>query len=145
VNYVIQDTCDHIDWQTVCDIFLAVGWPRRETLDIQKAFESSFAVAFVIENDKLVGFGRAISDGVLQAAIYDVVVHPDYQKRGIGWQIVERLLPRIAQCNVILYASPGKENFYSKLGFRKMKTGMARFVNLERMESLGFIEPDIAS
>jgi ribosomal protein S18 acetylase RimI-like enzyme len=138
----IQDTCAHVDWEAVRNTFLAVGWPKRETLDIQKAFENSFAVAFVYENKKLIGFGRAISDGVLQAAIYDVVVHPEYQKRGIGRRIVERLLPQIAQCNVILYASPGKGDFYSRLGFRKMKTGMARFVNLERMESMGFIEPE---
>jgi hypothetical protein len=32
-------------------------------------------------------------------------------------------------CNVILYASPGKEDFYRKLGLRRMKTGMARFQN----------------
>ena len=141
MDCMIRDTCDHVDWEAVRDTFLAVGWPKREALDIEKAFKNSFAVAFVYENDRLIGFGRAISDGVLQAAIYDVVVHPDYQKHGIGRQIVERLLPKIAQCNVILYASPGKEDFYSKLGFRKMKTGMARFLNLERMESMGFIEP----
>jgi ribosomal protein S18 acetylase RimI-like enzyme len=141
MEYVIQDTYDHVDWKAVRDTFLAVGWPERETLVIQKAFENSFAVAFVYQNDKLIGFGRAISDGVLQAAIYDVVIHPDYQKHGIGQRIMERLLLKIAKCNVILYASPGKEDFYSKLGFRKMKTGMARFMNLDRMESQGFIEP----
>jgi hypothetical protein len=40
---------------------------------------------------------------------------------------MENILPRIAHCNVILYAAPGKEGFYRKLGFRKMKTGMALF------------------
>ena len=61
---------------------------------------------------------------------------------GYSISFVERLRGhRVAQCNVILYASPGKEGLYSRLGFRKMKTGMARFVNLERMESMGFIEP----
>lgn len=141
MDYTIQDTCDHVDWEAVRDTFLAVGWPGRETLDIQTSFENSFAVVFVYQNGKLIGFGRVISDGVLQAAIYDVVVHPDYQKRGIGRRIVEGLLEKVPHCNVILYASPGKEQFYSKAGFYKMKTGMARFLDTKRMQSLGFIEP----
>lgn len=141
MDYTIQNNCMHIDWEAARDVLLAVGWPHREPLDIQKAFENSFAAISVYQKDKLIGFGRAISDGVLQAAIYDVVVLPDYQRHGIGEKIVEGLLQKVGHCNVILYASPGKDGFYSKLGFRKMKTGMARFLNLERMESLGFVEP----
>ena len=40
----------------------------------------------------------------------------------------------------MLYASPGKEKFYEKLNFRKMKTGMALFLNTEKMQMKGFIE-----
>jgi len=39
-----------------------------------------------------------------------------------------------------LYAAPGKERFYEKLGFRRMKTGMALFLNRERMQMKGFTE-----
>jgi len=95
---------------------------------------------FVFHAETLVGFGRALSDGEYQAAIYDVAVHPAAQGNGIGKLIIQSILKRIPNCNVILYASPGKEGFYQKLGFRKMKTGMALFKNSTGMATKGFTE-----
>ena len=106
----------------------------------KKCFENSHTVIFVFDNEKLIGFGRAISDGVYQAAIYDVAVLPEYQGKKIGRLIVEHILNSIPQCNFILYASPGKESFYEKLNFKKMKTGMASFRYPEMMQKKGFTE-----
>ena len=106
----------------------------------RKAFENSFSVIFVFDDGHLIGFGRTISDGVFQAAIYDVAVKPEYQGLGIGKLIIEKLLFTVAGCNVILYASVGKENFYKKLNFRKMKTAMALFKNADKMTNKGFTE-----
>ena len=63
-----------------------------------------------------------------------------HQGKGIGTIIMENILPRISHCNVILYASPGKEGFYQKLGLRKMKTGMALFKNSQAKREAGFTE-----
>ena len=105
----------------------------------QQAFENSRIVIFVYEKTRLVGFGRAISDGVIQGAIYDVAVLPDYQSKGIGRIIIEAIVTSLPQCNFILYASAGKEKFYEKLKFRKMKTAMGLFKNAESMQSGGMI------
>ncbi len=139
MDYSIQRDCTRVDWAAVRDALIAVGMSHRDPFDLKRAFEGSFAVAFVYQKDELIGFGRAISDGVYQAAIYDVVVLPDHQRQGIGRAIMEELLEKVAKCNVILYANPGKEEFYTKLGFRIMKTGMAKFLYPERMQSVGFI------
>ena len=88
----------------------------------------------------MIGFGRAISGGVYQAAIYDCAVVPDFQGKGIGRIIMKNILSKVSHCNVILYASPGKEGFYQKHEFRKMKTGMARFIKSEPMRERGFTE-----
>jgi ribosomal protein S18 acetylase RimI-like enzyme len=88
----------------------------------------------------MIGFGRAISDGLIQAAIYDVAVLPSYQGLGIGKQIIQKIVDSLPGCNFVLYASPGKEPFYEKLMFRKMKTGMALFVRSEIMSTRGFTE-----
>jgi len=61
---------------------------------------------FIFDSDQLIGFGRAISDGAYQAAIYDIVVLPEYQKQGIGRLIMERILQKISNCNTILYVNP---------------------------------------
>jgi ribosomal protein S18 acetylase RimI-like enzyme len=92
-------------------------------------------------HDKLlIGFGRAISDGAYQAAIYDVAVIPEFQGKGIGTAIVKHILAKLPHCNVILYAAPGKEAFYRTLGMRKMKTGMAFFKKAEEMSVKGFTD-----
>jgi len=106
----------------------------------RRAFENSHAAVFAFDGSSLVGFGRVISDGTYQAGLYDIAVAPEYQGRGIGAAIVKALLGKVKNCNVILYASPGKEKFYEKAGFRRMKTGMALFLDPEKMAETGFTE-----
>ena len=106
----------------------------------KKSFENSYTVVFIFDEEKLIGFGRAISDGFRQSAIYDVAILPEYQGLGIGKLIIENIVNNTPTCNFILYASPGKEGFYESLGFSKLKTGMGLFVNMERMKSRNFIE-----
>ncbi|AZV58251.1 GNAT family N-acetyltransferase [Clostridium sp. AWRP] len=136
----IQYNCLNINWDDVCEILKKAGMSYFEGKVHEKAFKNSHTTIFVFDNNKLIGFGRAISDGTYQAAIYDVAVLPEYQGKNVGRTIVNGILNRIPQCNFILYASPGKEAFYEKLSFRKMKTGMALFCNTEKMQTKGFIE-----
>ena len=76
------------------------------------------------------GVGRVLADGRDCSTICDVAVHPEYQGRGIGKHIVQTLI-RLSRGHkkIILYANPGKEGFYAKLGFRKMNTAIAIFRN----------------
>ena len=136
----IQYDCLNIDWNRVSKILKEVEMASFDGEVHKKCFENSHTVIFVFDNEKLIGFGRAISDGVYQAAIYDVAVLPEYQGKKIGRIIVEHILNSIPQCNFILYASPGKELFYEKLNFKKMKTGMALFRYQEMMQEKGFTE-----
>jgi len=63
-----------------------------------------------------------------------------WQGKGIGKKIIQTIVENIPNCNFILYASPGKEKFYEKENFKRMKTGMAFFINGERMQRNGFTE-----
>jgi len=132
--------CPDINWQLVPEILKSVGMSFHDAEIHRKTFTASASVVFVFDDQQLIGFGRAISDGLIQAAIYDVAVLPSYQGLGIGKQIIERIVESLPGCNFILYASPGKELFYEKLRFRKMKTGMALFVKSEIMSTRGFTE-----
>lgn len=135
-----QNHCEGIDWQEVSHVLKSAGMAYHDPEIHKKAFEASYAVIFIYHLGELVGFGRAISDGAYQAAMYDCAVLPKYQGKGIGRMIIEPVLSQISHCNVILYASPGKEGFYQKLGFRKMKTGMAHFLKSAAMAERGFTE-----
>lgn len=134
----ISLNCANVDWQVVSTTLKRVGMAHYSPDVHQKAFAASHTTVFVWHDTQLIGFGRAISDGVYQAAVYDVAVAPEYQGQGIGSTIVQHILRNVPNCNVILYASPGKEHFYSTLGFRWMKTGMALFQRAELMMEKGF-------
>lgn len=136
----IHFECAGVDWKVVSETLKSVGMSYDEPGMHQKAFENSYVSVFIYHDNRLIGFGRAISDGVCQAAIYDVAVLPEHQNKGIGTTIVKNILDRVSHCNVILYASPGKEGFYRTMGLRKMKTGMARFKKAEKMKEKGFTE-----
>ena len=135
-----QYDCSAIDWETVPQILKTVGMSFHDADIHRRTFSASASVVFVLDDQQLIGFGRAISDGIIQAAVYDVAVLPSYQGHGIGKMMIEKLVASLPGCNFILYASPGKEAFYEKLRFRRMKTGMALFVKSETMTSRGFTE-----
>jgi GNAT superfamily N-acetyltransferase len=136
----IKQNCTGVDWKQVSETLKCVGMAYDEPDVHKRAFEASHTTVFVYHAGQLIGFGRAISDGVYQAAVYDCAVLPAFQGKGIGTTIMKNILPRISHCNVILYASPGKEGFYQTLGFRRMKTGMALFKKSEKMRERGFTE-----
>ena len=140
MNIQIKTDCRHIDWNQVADILKSVGMAYYSPEKHQKAFAASYCTVFLFDNEKLIGLGRAISDGAYQAAVYDCAVLEEYQRQGLGRLMMEHILSRLPGCNVILYAAPGREGFYQKLGFRKMKTGMAYFLNSDDMMERGFIE-----
>lgn len=136
----VRRECAGVDWRAVSETLRIVGMAYHEPDVHQRAFEASYAAVFLYRGDRLLGFGRAISDGEYQAAVYDCAVLPEFQGQGLGRAIMAHLLPRIAHCNIMLYATPGKEGFYGKHDFRMMKTGMARFINSEAMRERGFTE-----
>jgi GNAT superfamily N-acetyltransferase len=136
----IRFDAEGVDWNTVVGILKEVGMAYNSVEIKELAFSRSHAVVFVRDEDQLIGFGRAISDGVCQAALYDVAVLPAYQGKGIGKLIINQLVGKCHGCNVILYASPGKEQFYEKLNFRRMKTAMALFLDSEKKREKGFTD-----
>lgn len=129
-----------INWKTIAETLKSAGMAYFSPEMHEKAFQASHTTVFAFAGNRLIGCGRALSDGVYQAALYDVAVLPEFQGHGVGRRILEALLARVGHCNVILYATPGKEPFYQKHGFRRMKSGMARFVRAEAMAQKGFTE-----
>ena len=138
MNIEIKYDCTGVDWKKVSGILKSVGMAHHDPEKHRAAFEASRCTVFLYHEEQLVGFGRAISDWVYQAAVYDCAVVEACQGLGLGRLIVREILSRLPGCNVILYASPGKEGFYEKQGFKRMKTGMARFVNRDLMAERGF-------
>ena len=140
IDVRVQQDCYNIDWTAVSTLLKLGGMAYHEPEVHKKAFQNSFSVVFLFDKDRLIGFGRVISDGAYQAAVYDVVVAEEYRKKGLGKLIMGRVLEKVKHCNVMLYASPGREPFYAKLGFRLMKTAMAKYLLPDIMAARGFTQ-----
>ena len=105
------------------ELFKTTGWNREYQADSDElalSLENSWFSVAVYDSDQLIGFGRVVSDGVLHAMIYDMIVRPDHQNRGIGTEILNRLIARCRKFgirDIQLFAASNKAPFYRKCGF----------------------------
>lgn len=130
MSLVWSHSIDGLDWNELSALYEAAPLGNKNPSDLKTVFTNSMFKCFVYEDGKLVGVGRALADGVDCSYICDVALLPSHQGIGLGKQIVAKLLEfSKGHKKIILYAVPGKESFYKKLGFRRMSTAMAIFEN----------------
>jgi len=140
VSLVWSDSIVDLDWAELSDLYRAAPLGNKNPADLKVAFSNSMFRCFVYEAGKLVGVGRALADGVDCSYICDVAVLPSRQGTGLGKEIVLRLVNLShGHKKIILYAAPGKEPFYRKLGFKRMNTAMAIFENQDGALERGYI------
>ena len=112
----------------------------KKPMHLQKVFSNSLFKCFVYEDSVLVAAGRALADGADCSYICDVAVMPNHQGSGLGKQVVAHLVEASrGHKKIILYAVPGKETFYRKFGFLRMKTAMALFENQQQQVERGYL------
>jgi N-acetylglutamate synthase-like GNAT family acetyltransferase len=111
------------DKDEVFDLFLTTGWNENYQLskeELYTAVKESWYMISAYDNDRLVGFGRIICDGVVHALILDMIVHPAYKRKGIGSRILKNLVEKCHEHNIRdiqLFCAKNQKNFYEKHGF----------------------------
>lgn len=136
-----RDSLEGLDWDELSRLYQAAPLGNKQPDGLKLVFSNSMFKCLVFDAGRLVGAGRAMADGLDCSYICDVAVHPSHQGIGLGRQIVSRLLELSrGHRKIILYAVAGKEPFYEKLGFRRMKTAMAIFENQPQAFERGLIE-----
>ncbi len=112
---------DLYELEELCD---RVGWARRPLRKVKKAIQHSFLVVSMWEvrgkKKRLIGFARATSDCAFNATIWDVVVDPNFQNRGLGKAMMKYTIAQLRNAdisNITLFADPQVIDFYRRLGF----------------------------
>ena len=118
---------NQLDVQTYFDLRTSVDWINFSPEQTQTALKNSVLDIVAYDQEKAVGMGRIVGDGAIYCYVQDVVIHPNYQGKGIGSTILNKLIEKVAQnledgerMSLGLVAAEGKESFYRQFGFKDL-------------------------
>lgn len=143
MTYHWSDSTDSLDWDELAALYRAAPLGNKTAEGLKTVFGNSMFCCLVYDKGALVGAGRVLADGVDCAYLCDVALLPSHQGTGLGQQLVARLVELSrGHGKIILYAVPGKEPFYRKFGFRRMRTAMAIFQDAQAAAERGYTDDD---
>lgn len=114
--------CDKLNRENLVELYRVLGWSKyTENPDgLFRAVLNSTYVVSVWEKERLLGLARSLSDDVAIHYIQDILVHPDYQRQGLGRMLLEKCLKRFehVRSHVLLTDNEERQRlFYHSLGF----------------------------
>ncbi|RZI76833.1 MAG: GNAT family N-acetyltransferase [Pseudomonas sp.] len=117
------------DFDAIYNLLSTSGWSHRVTdvEELRRLVEASQRAVVAVMDDEIVGFARAITDGISNGYISMVVVGEPYRRRGIGQALVKSLIGLEPQITWLLRAGrSGAAEFFTKLGFSVSTDAMER-------------------
>ena len=100
-------------------------WAKDRTMnDLKKCLTNSDVIISIWSNNELVGFGRALSDGVYRGVLWDIVIDQNHQGRGYGKMIIKNILEskQIKNTQKIYLMTTNKKLFYSQVDFKEVSS-----------------------
>lgn len=120
-DIIIKEYRDYREAE-VLGLYKSVGWSayydHPETL--RQAFLGSLYILGAYAGEKLVGLVRTVGDGATIVFLQDILIHPAYQRQGIGTRLIGGLLERyqhVRQLHLLTDDRPGTVGFYKAVGF----------------------------
>ncbi|GAB4531249.1 MAG: GNAT family N-acetyltransferase [Pleurocapsa sp.] len=136
-----------VDLQQVQNLFIkGAFWAKERRIeDMEIAIVNSNPVVTVWDKQRLIGFSRATSDGIYRAAIWDVVIDPDYQGVGLGRKLVETLLshPLVNKVERVYLTTTHQQSFYERIGFKRNDTTTMVLYNCDSASDLSLLQQRI--
>lgn len=118
----VKDNC--LDLEIYLKLRASVGWKKLSEEQAIMALKNSIYTVTAYIDDKVVGMGRMVGDGAVICYIQDLVVHPSYQKLGVGDALMNKLLDHAkslrlpdTELMLCLMCAKGRESFYTRYGF----------------------------
>lgn len=109
----------------LADLRESVGWNRMERAYRNPILASYYHIS-VYTSEKLIGYIDCVSNGVTDAYIQDLMVHPDYQGKGLGTELMNQMIAYLKGKNIFMISVVYEESlkpFYAKFGFCQMLCG----------------------
>lgn len=123
MNEIILE--ENITVDEFLEIIESVGFKTYSKEQVEKALKNTMYMVKAIINNKVVGIGRVVGDHSIVCCLSDICVRPEYQGKGIGLKIVNRLREMIEagvkegeKMQIELTPTAGNEEFYKKAGFK---------------------------
>ena len=109
----------------ILTLYESVGWTAYTDQPevLRKGFENSMLTLAAYEGDLLLGIIRAVGDGHTVVFVQDILVFPEYQRKGIGSALLQAILDRYSHVRQIELATdntPKTIAFYKSMGFREL-------------------------
>lgn len=111
----------------ILPLYASVGWTAYTDQPevLRKGFANSLLVLAAYEGDKLVGLIRTVGDGYTIVFVQDILVYPEYQRKGIGTALLRAVLDRfgaVRQIELATDQTPKTIGFYKSMGFRELSS-----------------------
>ena len=125
MQLIFQEDLERVDWERLADIYGRAYGNRMPVQRIENIFRRSYVTSLAYLDGQLVGGIYAFFDGELDATIHGLAVVPDFQRRGIGTQLIKSILSAFPKHIAVLCTAEEKyQDFYRKFGFQRLKTAM---------------------
>ena len=98
-------------------------WAKNRTIkDLKKCLANSDVIVSLWVGNEIVGFGRALTDGIYRGVLWDIVIDQNYQGKGFGTLIVEKLLSskKIKNTKKLYLMTTNKKRFYLQREFQEV-------------------------
>ena len=120
MKIVISERRD-IKVEDIIELYKVNKWSSAEKPnELYNALLNSHSLITAWDGDKLIGLGNAISDGYLVVYYPHLLVHPNYQGKGIGQMIMDKMQEKYKNFHMQMLTADGKAiDFYNKVGFVK--------------------------
>lgn len=113
---------ENFNFDEIMGLYESVGWTNytKNPQMVRDAFKNSLKILGAFDGETLVGFVRAVGDGCSILYIQDIIVHPVYQRKGIGKELLSKMLELYSDVYQKILCTDDTEktnNFYKSLGF----------------------------
>lgn len=118
--------------KAIVELRRSVGWNGMEEC-YKNPLMNSYCHIACYDGDKLIGYVDSVSNGVTDAYIQDLTVHPEYQGRGIGTELMTRMISKLKENNIFMISVLFElklEPFYKRFGFVHMLCGQMQTYEL---------------